>query len=147
MRRLIHPFKDNSLSIILFALFAICIPAQTFAGWRLQNETLAAHGQAPVGYWHNLATGTFMEGLATNWQAVVVGDKAYNETRTLGAQRPISIAAFLLWAKFWSSTLQTRQAEYLAVSVFIVLSILLRQQESAESKPLESGTKPTGEAQ
>ena len=69
MRRLIQTIKDNSLSIVLFALFAICISAQSFAGWRLQNETLAAHGQAPVGYWHNLSTGTFLEGLATNWQA------------------------------------------------------------------------------
>jgi hypothetical protein len=211
MQRLIHPIMENSLSIVLFALFAICISAQTFAGWRLQNETLAAHGQAPVGYWHNLSTGTFLEGLATNWQAaflqlaslivfsgflyqrgaphsrdpfqaedknkqreedsrfnwfyrnslflafvalfvltlaldVVVGDKAYNETRTLGAQPPISVAAFLLSAKFWSSTLQTWQAEYLAIAVFVVLSIFLRQQESAESKPLESSNETTGEA-
>jgi hypothetical protein len=200
MRRLIHPIKDNSLSIILFALFAICISAQSLAGWRLQNETLAAHGQAPVGYWHNLSTGTFLEGLATNWQAafpqlasltvfsaflyqrgaphsrdprlvkdkkkrreensrfnwlyrnslflafvalfvlslaldVVAGDKAYNEVRSLEAQPPISIAAFLVSAKFWSSTLQTWQAEYLAIAVFVVLSIFLRQQDSAESKP------------
>src|ERR1700677_1842184 len=70
MRRLIHPFKDNSLSIVLFALFTICISAQPVAGWRLQNETLAPHGQALVGYWHNLSTGTFMEGLATNWRGV-----------------------------------------------------------------------------
>ena len=64
-----RPIKNNSLSIVLFALFLISISAQSFAGWRLQNETLAAHGQAPVGYWHNLSTGTFLEGLATNWQA------------------------------------------------------------------------------
>ena len=69
MRRLIHAIKEDSLTIVLFALFAVCIFAQSFAGWRLQNETLAAHGQAAVGYWHNLSTGTFLEGLATNWQA------------------------------------------------------------------------------
>ena len=67
MRRLTHAIKDDSLSIVLFALFAICISAQSFAGWRLQNETIAAHGRAAVGYWHNLSTGTFLEGLATNW--------------------------------------------------------------------------------
>ncbi len=69
MRRLIHAIKDDSLSIVLFALFVICISAQSFAGWPLQNETLAAHGHAAVGYWHNLFTGTFLEGVATNWQA------------------------------------------------------------------------------
>jgi hypothetical protein len=211
MRRLIHTIKDDSLSIVLFALFAICISAESLAGWRLQNETLAAHGQAPVGYWHNLSTGTFLEGLATNWQAaflqlaslivfsgflyqrgaphsrdptkpkneqkhreeagrfswsyrhslflafvalfalslaldVLVGDKAYNEVRMLGAQPPISVAAFLLSAKFWSSTLDTWQAEYLAIAVFVVLSVFLRQQDSAESKPVESSNESTGEA-
>ena len=35
--------KDNSLSIVLFVLFLVCISAQSLAGWRLQNETLAAH--------------------------------------------------------------------------------------------------------
>ena len=60
---------DNSLTIVLFALFVVCIFAQMFAGWRLQNVTLAAHGQALIGYWRNLSTGTFLEGLASNWQA------------------------------------------------------------------------------
>ena len=211
MRRPLHTIKDNSLSIVLFGLFFVCISAQTFAGWRLQNETLAAHGQAPLGYWNNLSTGTFLEGLATNWQAaflqlgslivfsgflyqrgaphsrdprkaldkrkrreeasrfpwlyrnslflafalpfvlsltldVVVGEKAYNEERTLGFEPPISVAAFVVSAKFWSSTLQTWQAEYLAIAVFVVLSIFLRQQGSAESKPVESSDATTGEA-
>ena len=171
-RRLIHSIKYNSLSIVLFALFVICISAQSFVAWRLQKETLAAHGQSLISYWHNLSTGTFLEGLASNWQAaflqlaslivfssflyqrgaphsrdprkakseqnrreeadrftwpyrnllflafvllfvfsltlhIVFGTNAYNEERALVGQPPISIAAFLLSAKFWSSTLQT----------------------------------------
>ena len=62
MRRLLHPIRDNSLSIVLFALFAICIVAQCFAGWRLQNETLVAHGLLPIGFWQNMATGSFLGG-------------------------------------------------------------------------------------
>jgi hypothetical protein len=208
---LLHAIKENSLTIVLFVLFAICLFAQSFAGWRLQNETLAAHGQALVGYWRNLSSGTFLEGLATNWQAaflqlaslilfsgflyqrgaphsrdplkvnnrqkqreeagrfcwiyrhsfflaflllfvltlaldVVFGTKAYNEERALAGQPLISLAAFLHSAKFWSSIMQTWQAEYLAIAVFVVLSIFLRQQESAESKPVECSDKTTGEA-
>jgi len=211
MRKLIHPIKYNSLSIVLFLLFVICIFAQSFAGWRLQNQTLAAHGQASVGYWHNLRTGAFLEGLASNWQAaflqlaslvvfsgflyqrgaphsrdpskakdeqkrrdeaarfswffrhsfflslmllfvlalalhVVVGASAYNEERSLAHQPSISVAAFLLSAKFWSTTLDTWQAEYLAIALFVVLSIFLRQQDSAESKPVDSSNESTGEA-
>jgi hypothetical protein len=52
----------------------------------------------------------------------------------------------LISAKFWSSTLQTWQAEYLAIAVFVVLSIFLRQQDSAESKPVESSDHTTGKA-
>ena len=77
---------------------------------------------------------------------VVFGAEAYNEERALAGQPPISIAAFLLSAKFWSSTLQTWQAEYLAIAIFVVLSIFLRQQDSAESKPVESSNETTGEA-
>jgi hypothetical protein len=69
VRRLIHPIKYNSLSIVLSALFIVCIFAQSLAGWRLQNETLTAHGQASVGYWHDLCASSFLEGLASNWQA------------------------------------------------------------------------------
>jgi hypothetical protein len=68
-QRLTRAIMDNSLTIVLFALFVVCIVAQSFAGWRLQNVTLAAHGQTLIGYWHNLSTGTFLEGLASNWQA------------------------------------------------------------------------------
>jgi hypothetical protein len=209
MRKGIQLIRDNSLSIVLFALFVICMVGQSFAGWRLQNETLAAHGKATIGYWQNLSSGTFLEGLASNWQAaylqlaslilfsgflfqrgaahsrdplkskseqahlkeaarfswiyrnslslaflmlfvlslvlhVVFGNIAYNEDRSLTGQPSISLATFLFSAKFWSSTLQTWQAEYLAIAVFVVFSIFLRQENSAESKPLESSNDTTG---
>jgi hypothetical protein len=38
---------------------------------------------------------------------VVLGAKAYNDERVLADQPPISIATFLLSAKFWSYTPQT----------------------------------------
>ena len=211
MRRLMHPFKYNSLTIVLSVLFIVCIFAQSVAGWRLQNEILVAHGQASVSYWANLSTGAFLEGLATNWQAaflqlaslillsgflyqrgaphsrdplkaksraksarnarrftwvyrnsfflaflllfalsltlhIVFGAKAYNEERAFMDQPSISVATFVLSAKFWSSTLQTWQAEYLAIALFVVLSPFLRQQGSAESKPIESKNETTGGA-
>ena len=209
MQKLLHPIKDNSLSIVLLALFVICIVAQSFAGWWLQNETLAAHGLAKIGFWQNMASATFLEGLASNWQAaflqlaslilfssllyqrgaahsrdplkpiveqerrdaaarfnwfyrnslfltfwllfvlsfvlhVVSGSAAFNEERTLTGRPPISIWAFLISAKLWSSTLQAWQAEYVAIALFVVFSIFLRQQYSAESKPIESSNEATG---
>ncbi|WP_322628346.1 DUF6766 family protein [Halothiobacillus sp.] len=208
---MIKIIRDNSLSIVLFTLFAICISAQSFAGWRVQNENLAAHGQASLGYWHYLSTGTFWEGLASNWQAAVLqlgslivlssflyqrgaphsldprkpknkqkqrektwpltwiysnslsltflllfvlsfvlhalsGASAYNEERSLTGRSPISIMAFLFSAKFWSITLQTWQAEYLVIALYVVLTIFLRQENSPESKPVKARDETTGEA-
>ena len=204
-----HPIRDNSLSIVLFALFGICIVAQSFAGWRLQNETLAAHGLAPIDFWRNMASATFLQGLASNWQAaflqlaslilfsgllyqrgaahsrdplrpiveserrdaaarfswfyrnslflaflllfvlsfvlhVASGRAAFNEERTLTRRPPISISTYLISAKFWSTTLQAWQAEYVAIALFVVFSIFLRQQYSAESKPIEASDEATG---
>ncbi len=202
--------KDNSLSIVLFVLFVICIVTQTFVGWQLQNETLVAHGLPSIGYSDYLTSGSFMEGLASNWQAAVLqlgslvvfssflyqrgaphsrdphrpphapiwwhpehytwfyrnslsiaflvlfllsfalhavfGASAFNEERALTGQSPISVIAFLLSAKFWSVTLQTWQAEYLVIAFYVVLSVFLRQQNSPESKPVESSNETTGKA-
>ena len=181
-----------------------------FAGWRWQNETLAAYGRTLVGYRHFLSSGVFLEGLASNWQAavlqlgslvvfssflyqrgaprsrdprtakhrkkrrkdglliwfysyslsvaflilfvlalsllVVFGAHAYNAERSLASQPPISIAAFVLSAKFWSTTLQTWQAEHLVIAIYVVLTIFLREQDSPESKPVESRNETTGAA-
>jgi CBS domain containing-hemolysin-like protein len=103
-------------------------------------------GRFTWGYRHSLFLAFLLLFVLSLALHVVVGGKAYNEELALAGQPPISIAAFLLSAKFWSYTLQTWQAEYLAIAVFVVLSIVLRQQDSAESKPVESRDQTTGEA-
>jgi hypothetical protein len=77
---------------------------------------------------------------------IVVGDKACNEEHTFTGQPPVSLTAFLISLKFWSSTLQTWQAEHLAIVAFVLLTVFLREQDSAESKPLEAGDQTTGMA-
>jgi hypothetical protein len=49
-------------------------------------------------------------------------------------------------AKFWATTLQTWQAEYLAIALYVVLTIFLRQQNTPESKPVEASNETTGKA-
>lgn len=202
--------KENSLSITFFTLFLICIVAQSFTGWRVENHTLAAHGHPALDYWGYLSTGAFIDGLVVNWQAAILqlgslivfssflyqrgsphsrddrkkrqklkkgrrgsfswlyrhslsmsflllfvitivlhgifGTKAFNETRAMMGEPMMSVASYLASPKFWSSTLQTWQAEYLSIAIYLVLSVFLRQEKSAESKPVESTDDETGEA-
>jgi hypothetical protein len=85
IRRLIHTVTENSLSIVLFTLFVICISGDSVAGWHLQNEMLAAHGRASVGYGHFLSTGAFLEGLAAAPTAIFTS----GATRKKGPSRPL----------------------------------------------------------
>lgn len=211
MRNLITTIRDNSLSITLFTLFALCISAQSFLGRRVQNEALAQQSHRAIGYCQYLSTGTFWEGISSNWQAAVLqlgslimfssflyqrgaphsldprnpkrkqerrrntryytwiyrhslslaflslfvlsfilhlisGAGAYNEVRTLAGQAPVSTMAYLLSASFWSTTLQTWQAEYLVIALCVVLTVFLRQQNSPESKQVKSRNETTGQA-
>ncbi len=75
---------------------------------------------------------------------VVFGTWAYNETRALGGQSPVSIASYVTTGTFWTRTLQTWEAEFVAIWMFVFLSIHLREQGSAESKPIESRDDETG---
>ena len=68
----------------------------------------------------------------------------YNETQRWIGQRPLPVAAYLRSADFWARTLQTWEAEFVVLGIFLVLSIFLRQEGSAESKPVESGDAETG---
>jgi hypothetical protein len=76
---------------------------------------------------------------------VVFGCWAYNETRALTAQPPVSVGAYLLTAAFWNKNCQTWQAEFIVMGLFLVSTIFLRDQSSAESKPLRSADEETGE--
>lgn len=57
----------------------------------------------------------------------------------------VSVWAFARSATFWFRTLQTWEAEFGVIAVFVVLSIFLQQEGSAESKPVESSDGETGE--
>lgn len=193
-------------------LFVGFLLAQSFSGLSLFNHTRAAHGLGEIGYWKYVRTGTFLQGMFSNWQAAILqlasliifgvylhqrgaphsrksisfghpehrekrwpGDKhgwlrrnslsltfvvlfvagfflhlfsgaaAYNQQRAYSHQPPLSTLAFSTSAKFWFTTFQTWEAEYMAIALYILLSIFLRQEGSPESKPVEASNKDTGD--
>jgi hypothetical protein len=77
---------------------------------------------------------------------VIFGDWAFNETNSLIGASPTSIVHYLGTADFWFRTLQTWQAEFVAIAIYVVLSIYLRQEGSPESKPVGASDDESGEA-
>lgn len=74
----------------------------------------------------------------------VAGWAAFNETRLVQLQDPVTWASYIAGADFWSRTLQNWQSEFLAVGAMAVFSIYLRQRGSSQSKPVGEPHRSTG---
>ena len=66
MRRFWH---YHGLSIVLVALFLICMAGQVWSGWYAYNEDRRAHGQTAVTLAEYLGTGHFGEATFENWES------------------------------------------------------------------------------
>lgn len=64
--------RDNSLSIVLFAMFLAFLAAQSLLGWRAYLQSLSAAHLPAVGYAAFLLTGTFQNAVFSNWQAAIL---------------------------------------------------------------------------
>jgi hypothetical protein len=74
------------------------------------------------------------------------GTAEHNEQQALeSGTPPISAAKFLTTSDFWFQSMQNWQSEFLAVGALIVLSIVLRQHGSPQSKPVVKSHAHTGE--
>lgn len=72
------------------------------------------------------------------------GAASYNQQRAYSHLPPLSVSAFFVSSTFWFSTFQTWQAEYMAIALYILLSVFLRQEGSPESKPVGAPNTATG---
>jgi hypothetical protein len=62
-------FRNNSLSIVIFTIFLLCLFGMSIAGWQSNNETLAEHSQPKISYTSYLVSDTFGEGVFENWES------------------------------------------------------------------------------
>jgi len=65
MRRL----RDNSLSIVFFAIFAASLFGQSLAGHRVYNEDAVVHGSETISYARYLVSSNFGQAVLENWQS------------------------------------------------------------------------------
>jgi hypothetical protein len=61
--------RDQSLTLFFTLLFAGALVGQSFAGLHAVNEEAAAHGEAPMSYWHYVVSVQFGVAVLENWQS------------------------------------------------------------------------------
>jgi hypothetical protein len=74
MRRVL---RDNALSLTMFGLFLVFLVAQSFAGFRANNNDNAEHGQPRESYTEYLTSGAFVEATFENWESEFLQMGAY----------------------------------------------------------------------
>jgi hypothetical protein len=102
-------------------------------------------GLVLVLYRNSLAIALLLIFLASFVLHLLGGTADYNEEQALqSGAAPISALQFLHTSDFWFQSMQNWQSEFLAVGSLIVLSIVLRQHASPESKPVTAPHSKTG---
>jgi hypothetical protein len=66
MRRFL---RENSLSLVFLAFFALAVVGQAFAGWHDFNDEATAHHEATISLGRYLTSSSFGNALLENWQS------------------------------------------------------------------------------
>jgi hypothetical protein len=64
-----HFLRNNSLSLVLFGFFLVCIVLQIITGLHQHNEELQRHGLSVLGWDDYLLSGHFIEATFENWES------------------------------------------------------------------------------
>lgn len=70
-------FYENGLSIVLFALFFVCVAGQAATGFRVYNQDQREHGQPTADFASYLRSGHFIEAIFENWESEFLQMSAY----------------------------------------------------------------------
>lgn len=70
-------FRNNGLSIVLFAFFAATLIGQYITGWYEHNDDQKLHGQRTVSLFEYAGEGHFLEATFENWESEFLQMSAY----------------------------------------------------------------------
>ncbi len=70
-------WRDNGLSLVLFALFMLFWAGQAVTGWLDESEEQRDHGQPAPTFVQYLGSGSFVEATAENWESEFLQMFAY----------------------------------------------------------------------
>ncbi|HZM84753.1 MAG TPA: DUF6766 family protein [Candidatus Limnocylindrales bacterium] len=143
----------HSLALILLAAFLVFVTAQAIAGWQVRNEELAQAGAADHAtaespprsrrrgwrslWYRNSLSLVLFAFFGLSFTGNLAGAAAYNEEQALqSGAPPLSMWQYARSAQFWFESKQNWQSEFIAVAALVLLSIVLRQHGSPQSKPV-----------
>lgn len=64
--------RDDSMSIMLFSLFLVCLIGQGLSGWFAYDHLLKVGHFREIALGRYLGTGNFLDGIFSNWQAAIL---------------------------------------------------------------------------
>lgn len=62
-------FKDNALSLVMLALFAVFFAGQSLAGWHVHNQELQEHGDTSMTWVAYMKSPHLWQSTAENWES------------------------------------------------------------------------------
>lgn len=95
-------------------------------------------------YENSLSVAFFALFLASFALHAVGGARAYSSEQEQHGEPALSVWQYLTTSQFWFESMQNWQSEFVAVAAIVVLSVVLRQRNSAESKPVADPHLSTG---
>ena len=92
-----------------------------------------------MGVYRNSLSIAFFGLFLLSWLAhAATGAREYSADQVSHGSSPVTMWEFVQRSQFWFESMQNWQSEFLAVASIVVLSVHLRQQGSAESKPVHA---------
>ena len=95
-------------------------------------------------YEHSLAIALLLLFLISFLLHAVGGAREYSQEQVAHGGQVVSTVEFVRTSEFWFQSFQNWQSEFLAMGSIVVLSIILRQRGSPESKPVAAPHRQTG---
>ena len=110
-----------------------------------QHKQWVRDGKRRPWVFRNSLTIAFVVLFALSFTAhLLFGAMDYNAKLKMIHKPPISTLDYGWSSTFWFTNMQTWEAEFAAIALYVVFSIFLRQQGSPESKPVDSSNRVTG---
>lgn len=79
--------RDNSLTLMLMALFAASIIGHALAGWRVDIQDAMRHGENGASLWTYVASAQFLSSVFENWESEFLQMAAYVTLTAMLIQR------------------------------------------------------------